>query len=182
MHIKKEKGPSRQNCWQICQMWRSTLYKAFSKDLPDMFQVNNIVANCLYLIKNQLKKKLTMKIRVVYDLHVVWILLMSSKILNNTSNKGLSNYFSKKTVNSGKGKISKYDKKNLLVNDDVIKNNVDVIILITWLMLKFLVTSENVLCQVSSNLGKVNNFYGRFYEAGQKAPPDFQKSEKACLG
>ena len=56
---------------------------------------------------------------------------MSSKILNNTSNKGLSNYFSKKTVNLGKGKISKYDKKNLLVNDDVIKNNVDVIILIT---------------------------------------------------
>ena len=100
-----------------------------------------------------------MKIRVVYDLHVVWILLMSSKILNNTSNKGLSNYFSKKTVNLGKGKISKYDKKNLLVNDDVIKNNVDVIILITWLMLKFLVTSDNVLYQVSSNLGEVNNFY-----------------------
>ena len=37
------------------------------------------------------------------------------------------------------------DKKKILLNNDVIKNNADVIILITWLMLKLLLKSKDVL-------------------------------------
>ena len=56
-------------------------------------------------------------------------LLMSSKICNNASNEGLSHYFSKKMLTFGKGKILKI--KKLLLNGVNIKDNVDVIILIT---------------------------------------------------
>ena len=62
---------------------------------------------------------------------VFLILLMSSKICSNTSNKGLSHYFSKKAVHFRQRKNLKVRLKKLLLNDDVIKNNADVIILIT---------------------------------------------------
>ena len=38
-----------------------------------------------------------------------------------------------------------------MLNDDVIKNNADAIILITWLLLKVLLKSKDVLYQVSSD-------------------------------
>ena len=61
------------------------------------------------------------------------------------------------------------------------KNDADIIILIMWLMLKFLLKSKDVLYQVSSDLGEANNFYSSFSDADQKAPPAFQKFRKACL-
>ena len=75
----------------------------------------------------------------------------------------------------------KVRQKNLLLSDDVIKNSADVIILITWLILKFLLKSKDAMYQVSSDLGEVNRFYSGFSDAGQKAPPAFQKFEKVCL-
>ena len=57
-----------------------------------------------------------------------------------------------------------------MLNDEVIKNNVDVIILITWLMLKSLIKSKNVLYQFSSDLNEANSFYNSFSEVGQKIP------------
>ena len=89
---------------------------------------------------------------------------------NNTSNKGLSHYFSKKQLALGKGKIWKQDKKNLLSNNYVIKNNADVIIFIRWLMLN----PEDVLYLVSSDLSEVKCFYGSFSDAGQKVPLPFK--------
>ena len=67
---KKVKGLSRRNCFQMCKMQGSTLCKPFSKDLPDMFQVNSNVVYDLYPKKNRLKK-LTMKIGVIYGLSCV---------------------------------------------------------------------------------------------------------------
>ena len=47
-----------------------------------------------------------MKIRATYDLPCVLNIAMSSKICENTSNKGLSHYFlKKKQLTLGKGKI-----------------------------------------------------------------------------
>ena len=114
-------------------------------------------------------------------LPVFWTLLMSSKICNNTSNKGLSHYFSKKTVDYSQRENLKVKQKNWFLNDDVIKNNAKVIILITWLISRFLLKSKNVLYEVSSDLSEVNSFYSSFPEADQKAPPAFQKFEKVCL-
>ena len=48
-------------------------------------------------------------------------------------------------------------------------------------MLNFLLKCKDVLYQVSSDLGEVNSFYSSFSGAAQKAPPAFQKFEKACL-
>ena len=45
----------------------------------------------------------------------------------------------------------------------------------------FWLKSKDELYQVSNDLGEVNNFYSSFSDAGQKAPPTFQKFEKACL-
>ena len=59
------------------------------------------------------------------------ILLMTSEMCNNTSNKGLSHcFFLKKTVDFRQKKSLKVRQKNVLVNDNVIKNYADVIILI----------------------------------------------------
>ena len=54
----------------------------------------------------------------------------------------------------------------MLLNDYFIKNNADAIILITWLMLKFLLKSKDMLYQVLR---------------GPKSPSAFQKFKKACL-
>ena len=108
---------------------------------------------------------------------VFWILLMSSKICNFKN--GLSHYFKKKAVYFRQRKNLK-DKKKLLLNDGAIKNNVDVIILITWLMLKFFLKSKDILHQVSNDLGEVNGFYDSVSDAGQKSPPilPFKSSKK----
>ena len=63
----------------------------------------------------------------------------------------------------------------LVLNDYVIKNTADVIILITWLMLTFLLKSRDVVYQVSSDLGEVKCFYSSFSDAGQKPFHVFQK-------
>ena len=63
----------------------------------------------------------------------------------------------------------------LLLNDYVIKNTADVIILITWLMLTFLLKSRDVVYQVSNDLGEVKCFYSSFSDAGQKPFHVFQK-------
>ena len=61
-------------------------------------------------------------------------------------NKSWSDYFEKKnSLILGKGKIkTKWDKKNLMWNDDVINNNGNATILITWLILKFLLSFKDV--------------------------------------
>ena len=46
----------------------------------------------------------------------------------------------------------------MFLNNGAIKNDVDVIILITQLMFKLLSKSKDVLYQVSSDLGEVNCF------------------------
>ena len=61
----------------------------------------------------------------------------------------------------------------MLLNDYVIKNIAGVIILIMWLMMKFLLNSKDVLFQVSSDLVEVNSLYSGFSDAGQKAPSAF---------
>ena len=61
----------------------------------------------------------------------------------------------------------------MLLNDYVIKNIAGVIILIMWLMMKFLLKSKDVLFQVSSDLVEVNSLYSSFSDAGQKAPSAF---------
>ena len=48
-------------------------------------------------------------------------------------------------------------------------------------MLKLLLKSKDVLYQGSGDLGQVNSFHSSLSDAGQKAPPAFQKFEKACL-
>ena len=93
---------------------------------------------------------------------------MPSKKCNNTSNKGLSHHFSKKSINFRQRENLKVKTKKLLLND-VIKNNADIIILIMWLMLKFLLKFKDVLRQVSCDLGEVKSFYSSSSEAGQKA-------------
>ena len=67
-----------------------------------------------------------------------------------------------------------------MLNDYTIKNNADVIVLIMWLMFKFLLKSKDALYQVSSDLGEVKCFYSSFSDAGEKAPA-FQKFKKVCL-
>ena len=59
--------------------------------------------------------------------------------------------------------------KKLLLNDEFTKNNVNIIILITWLMKKCQVKFKDVLHQVSSDLGELNSFYSSFSEAGKRA-------------
>ena len=68
--------------------------------------------------------------------------------------------------------------KTLFLNEDTIKNNPDVLILITWPMLKFLLMSKDVLYQVSSDLIKGNSFYSSFSDAAKKAPLPFKSSKK----
>ena len=63
--------------------------------------------------------------------------------------------------------------KKLLLNDNVNKTNVDVIIFITGLMLKPLIKSKYVLYHVSSDLGDLNSFYSSFSEA-IKSPLSFK--------
>ena len=109
---------------------------------------------------------------------VFWILLMSSKICHNMSNKGSNNYFSKKTVDFRQRKNFKLRQKSFLFHDDVIKNNDQIIILIMWLMLKFLLKSKNLLYQVSCDLGALNSFYSGFFDADQKALLPFKSSKK----
>ena len=58
---------------------------------------------------------------------------------------------------------------------------VDFIILITWLMLKFLLKHKGVLYQVSSDLGEVKCFYSSFSDSGLKASDAFQMFKKAYL-
>ena len=103
---------------------------------------------------------------------VFWILLMSSKICNNTSNNGLNHYFSRKQLTLGKKKL-KVRQKEMLLNDYIMKNIAGVIILIMWLMMKFLLKSKDVLYQVSSDLVEVNSLYSSFSNAGRKALPAF---------
>ena len=67
---------------------------------------------------------------VIYGLLCVLNITDAIKICNNTYKNGLSHYFFKKTVYFRQRKNLK-DKKNFLLNDGAIKNNVDVIILIT---------------------------------------------------
>ena len=73
------------------------------------------------------------------------ILLMSSKICNNTSNIGLNHYFSKKnTVDFSQRKKLKVRQKNMLLDNDVVKNNADVIILIMRLISRVLLQSRDM--------------------------------------
>ena len=85
----------------------------------------------------------------------------------------------------GKGKIWKYNKNNVVLNDDIIKNNIKnnagIIILIMWLILKILLKSKDVLYQVSSDLDEVNSFYSSFCDASQKSPSPFKSSKKPAL-
>ena len=69
----------------------------------------------------------------------------------------------------------------LLLNDDDMENDTDIIILITWIIVKSLLESKDVLYKVSSDLSDVNNCYNYFSDAGQKVPPGFQKLKKSCL-
>ena len=59
----------------------------------------------------------------------------------------------------------------------IIKINADFIILITWLMLKLLFKSKDMLFQVSSDLGEKKSFYSSFSDAGQKSPLPFKSSK-----
>ena len=68
-----------------------------------------------------------------------------------------------------------------MLYDDVIKNNGDVIILITCLISKSLLKSEDVFYQVSSDLGEAHSLYGSFPDTDQKAPPVVKKFKKLCL-
>ena len=81
-----------------------------------------------------------------------------------------SHITSQKTVAFRQSKNLKVRQNNLLLNNDVVKNNTDVIILIRRLMLKFFwLKSRDVLYQVSSDLGEVvKNFYSSFSDVGQK--------------
>ena len=69
----------------------------------------------------------------------------------------------------------------MLLNDYIIKNNADVTILITWLMLKFLLKSKDVLYQVSSVLGEVNSFCSSFSNVGQTASLPFKSLKNIGL-
>ena len=50
---------------------------------------------------------------------------------------------------------------------------------VTWLMLKFLLKSKDVLYQVSIDLGEVKIFYNSFSDAGQKALSCLAKTWKS---
>ena len=56
-------------------------------------------------------------------LPVFWILLTSSKIYNNRSNKSLSHYFSKKTADFKQRTNLKVRQNFLLLNDNIIKHH-----------------------------------------------------------
>ena len=94
------------------------------------------------------------------------MLVISSKICNNTSNKVLR--FSKKAVDLRQKK--NLNDKKFVVEWCSLKNNADVIILITWLMCKSLLKSKDVLYQFSSDLGEVHSFYSSFSDTSQKTP------------
>ena len=53
-------------------------------------------------------------------------------------------------------------------------------ILLTWLTLKFLLKSKDVLYQVSSELSEVNSFIAVFLTRDKKPSPVFQKFENTC--
>ena len=130
---------------------------------------------------NRLKKKLTMKISLIYSLPSILYWSHQKYVIIHLINFWFIT--SKKTkvhlILTGIWKIWKA--KKLLLNDDVVKNIADVIILVMWLMLESLLKSKDVLYQVSSNLGEVNKFYSSFSDMSQKTPPVFQKLEKPCL-
>ena len=100
---------------------------------------------------------------------------MSLWMHNNTYNKGLIHYFSKTQLTLGKEKIWKT--KKLLLNADVIKNNADIIILITWLMV---VKFKRLVYKAASDLGKANSFSGSFSDDGQKAPLSLKSSKNSA--
>ena len=64
------------------------------------------------------------------------------KKYNNTSNKCLSHYFKKNTVDFRQRKNLRVRPKNLLTSKDIKKDNYDVITLIMWLMLKLLLSPK----------------------------------------
>ena len=66
----------------------------------------------------------------------------------------------------------------MLLKDGFIKNNNEVIILIMWLVLKFLLKSKDVLYQASSDLSEINSFYGSFPDESQKKTPWLSKFRK----
>ena len=68
----------------------------------------------------------------------------------------------------------------MFLNNGAIKNDVDVIILITQLMFKLLSKSKDVLYQVSSDLGEVKSFYSSFPDADQKGPLPSRSSKKSA--
>ena len=100
---------------------------------------------------------------------------VSLKIHNNTSNKGFIHYFSKTQLTLGKEKTWKT--KKLLLNDDIIKNNVDIIILITRLMV---VKVKRLVYKVASDLGKENSFSGSFSDNGQKVHLSLNSSKNSA--
>ena len=100
---------------------------------------------------------------------------MSLKIHNNKSNKGLIHYFSKTQLTLVKEK--NWKTKKLWLNDDVIKNNAAIIILITWLMV---VKFKTLVYKVASDLGKENSFSGRFSDNGQKSPLSLNSSKNSA--
>ena len=124
----------------------------------------------------------------------VWKLLMSPKICNNTSNKGLGHYIFRKTVDFREMKNLKVRQKTFLLNDDII-------ILMTWLISKFwylkmCCTKFQVIwvkffyyChfeimasfwRLSSYKEPINSLYSNFSDAVQKALLLF-KIQSSCL-
>lgn len=134
----------------------STLHKLFSKDLSDIFQVNIIIVFCLHLKKKRLKKKLTMNMSVIYSLpcvlsivdchqkYVIIHVVIHVKVIT----------FQKKSVGLRHRKNWKLRQKYLFLNDDVIKNNANVIVLIMQLILVTNVTIVKVQRCVASSLKK----------------------------
>ena len=115
---------------------------------------------------------------------VFWILLMSSKICNNTYNKGWNHYIFKKTVdldeeaNLRKKQICcrmMTSSKTMVTSKSRSHDQSNV----TWLMLKFLLKSKDLLYQVSSDLGEVKIFYNSSSDAGQKALSCLAKTWKS---
>ena len=105
---------------------------------------------------------------------VFWILLMSSKICNNTYNKGWSHYFLKKLLTLGEETNLRKKQiccrmmtssKTMVTSKSRSHDQSNV----ARLMLTFLLKSKDVLYQVSSDLGEVKIFYSSFSDAGQKA-------------
>ena len=98
---------------------------------------------------------------------VFWILLISSKICNDTSYKGWSHYFSKKAVHFKQRKNLKI-RQSLLLNNNVIKSNADVIVLITWLMLKFFLSPKMCCTKFKVIWVKQTAFIAVFFTRAKK--------------